>query len=68
VHKILTILGTRPEVIKLSPVVKELSKHPQKLKSVIGVTGQNDELLKQVLNLFKIKPEFNLMVMQKNRR
>jgi UDP-N-acetylglucosamine 2-epimerase (non-hydrolysing) len=65
-HKILTIFGTRPEAIKLSPVVKELSKHPHKFKSVVGVTGQHDELLKQVLNLFKIKPDFNLMVMQKN--
>jgi UDP-N-acetylglucosamine 2-epimerase (non-hydrolysing) len=65
-HKILTIFGTRPEAIKLSPVIKELSKHPQKFKSVIGVTGQHDELLNQVLNLFKIKPDFNLMVMQKN--
>ena len=55
------------EAIKLSPVVKELSKHPQNFKSVIGVTGQHDELLEQVLDLFKIKPDFNLMVMKKNR-
>ena len=65
-QKILTIFGTRPEAIKLAPVLKELSKHPQEFESIIGVTGQHDELLNQVLRLFKIEPDFNLMVMQKD--
>ena len=64
--KILTIFGTRPEAIKLAPVVHELEKHPEKFDSIVGVTGQHDTLLKQVLDVFKIKPAFNLNVMKAN--
>lgn len=65
-RKILTIFGTRPEAIKLAPVVKELSKHPRTFESIVGATGQHDELLQQVLDIFKISPDFDLMVMKKN--
>jgi len=65
-RKILTIFGTRPEAIKLAPIVRELSRYPKAFKSIVGVTGQHDKLLKQVLSLFDIHPSFNLKVMQKN--
>lgn len=65
-HKVLTILGTRPEAIKLAPVIKELSKYPDVFESIVGVTGQHDHLLQQVLDLFHIKADFNLAVMRDN--
>lgn len=64
--KILTIFGTRPEAIKLAPVVYEIEKYPDKFESIVGVTGQHDTLLKQVLDIFKITPAFNLRVMKQN--
>lgn len=64
--KILTIFGTRPEAIKLAPVVHELRKHSDKFNSIVGVTGQHDTLLKQVLDIFNITPAFNLNVMKQN--
>jgi UDP-N-acetylglucosamine 2-epimerase (non-hydrolysing) len=64
--KILTIFGTRPEAIKLAPVVYEIEKYPDKFESIVGVTGQHDTLLKQVLDIFKITPAFNLKVMKQN--
>jgi UDP-N-acetylglucosamine 2-epimerase (non-hydrolysing) len=65
-HKILTIFGTRPEAIKLAPIIKELSHSHDEFESIVGVTGQHDKLLKQVLDIFKIRPSFNLKVMRKN--
>ena len=64
--KVLTIFGTRPEAIKLAPIVHELEKYPEKFNSVVGVSGQHDTLLKQVLDIFEIKPKFNLNVMRNN--
>ena len=64
--KILTIFGTRPEAIKLAPIVHELEKYPDKFDSIVGVTGQHDTLLKQVLDIFEIRPRFNLNVMRDN--
>ncbi|HPM59887.1 MAG TPA: UDP-N-acetylglucosamine 2-epimerase (non-hydrolyzing), partial [bacterium] len=58
--KILSILGTRPEAIKMAPVIKELEKHPQELKSLICVTGQHRQMLDQVLELFGIHPDIDL--------
>ena len=63
--KILTIFGTRPEAIKMAPVVLELAKHP-KINSRVCVTGQHREMLDQVLNLFNIKPDYDLNIMKKN--
>lgn len=62
--KVLTIFGTRPEAIKMAPVVKELGKHIGP-GSRICVTGQHRELLDQVLNVFDIKPDFDLNIMRK---
>ena len=61
--KIMTIFGTRPEAIKMAPVVLELFKHSDKIQPIVAVTAQHREMLDQVLNLFKIKPDFDLNIM-----
>lgn len=61
---ILSIIGTRPEAIKMAPVLNELNKHPDLLRSIVCVTGQHRLLLDQVLKLFDIKPDYDLNVMQ----
>jgi UDP-N-acetylglucosamine 2-epimerase (non-hydrolysing) len=61
--KVLTIFGTRPEAIKMSPVIKEIEKS-KNLKSIVCVTAQHREMLDQVLNTFKIKPHYDLNLMQ----
>jgi len=60
---VLTIFGTRPEAIKLAPVIRELTKH-QTIKSRICVTAQHREMLDQVLRLFHITPDFDLDLMR----
>lgn len=65
-HKILSIIGTRPEGIKMAPVIRELSFHRDRFESLVAVTGQHDELLKQVLDLFSIRPDFDLAAMKPN--
>lgn len=62
--KILSIFGTRPEAIKMTPVVKELEKHPDQIESKVCVTAQHREMLDQVLDLFQITPDFDLDLMQ----
>ncbi|UJF33285.1 non-hydrolyzing UDP-N-acetylglucosamine 2-epimerase [Paenibacillus hexagrammi] len=62
--KIITIFGTRPEAIKMAPLVLELEKHPEHIESLVCVTAQHREILDQVLDLFKIKPDFDLNVMK----
>lgn len=62
--KVLTVFGTRPEAIKMAPLVKELSKHPDKIKSFVAVTAQHREMLDQVLELFDIIPDYDLNIMQ----
>ncbi len=66
--KILSILGTRPEAIKMAPVIKELEKYPQEVESLICVTGQHRQMLDQVLELFGIHPDIDLNLMQPNQR
>lgn len=61
--KIMTIFGTRPEAIKMAPVVLELFKHSDKIQPIVAVTAQHREMLDQVLNLFKIKPDYDLNIM-----
>ena len=61
---VLSVLGTRPEAIKMAPVVKELEKHPDHFRSVVCSTGQHREMLDQVLSLFAIRPEYDLNLMQ----
>lgn len=61
--RVLTVFGTRPEAIKMSPVVKALSK-ASRLDARVAVTGQHREMLDQVLRLFQIAPDYDLSVMQ----
>jgi UDP-N-acetylglucosamine 2-epimerase (non-hydrolysing) len=61
--KILSIFGTRPEAIKMAPVIKELEKHPDSFVSRVCVTAQHREMLDQVLSLFKIRPDYDLNLM-----
>ncbi len=64
--KILTLLGTRPEAIKLAPVIYNLKKHPEQIQSVVCVTGQHRQMLDQVLALFDIQPDYDLALMRPN--
>jgi UDP-N-acetylglucosamine 2-epimerase (non-hydrolysing) len=64
--KILSIFGTRPEAIKMAPVVKALESRPDKFESLICVTGQHRKMLDQVLNFFKITPDFDLNLMEED--
>lgn len=64
--KVLSIFGTRPEAIKMAPVIKELRKHPKIFNVKICVTGQHRLLLDQVLNLFEIKVDYDLNLMKEN--
>jgi UDP-N-acetylglucosamine 2-epimerase (non-hydrolysing) len=64
--KILVVFGTRPEVIKLIPVIYELRKHADKIETIICVTSQHKEMLGDVLNLFDVKPDYDLDVMKDN--
>jgi UDP-N-acetylglucosamine 2-epimerase (non-hydrolysing) len=62
--KILSIFGTRPEAIKMAPVVKELNRHQGGFTSVVCVTAQHRQMLDQVLSLFDIVPDYDLNIMQ----
>ncbi|SDX26397.1 non-hydrolyzing UDP-N-acetylglucosamine 2-epimerase [Paenibacillus sp. CF384] len=62
--KVMTIFGTRPEAVKMAPLVLELQKHPEQIESVVCVTAQHRQMLDQVLDFFKIKPEYDLNVMK----
>lgn len=64
--KIMSVIGTRPEAIKLAPVIKELGQHPESLKSVVTVTAQHRQMLDSVLKVFDIQPEYDLNVMGDN--
>lgn len=64
--KILSVFGTRPEAIKMAPVVKELEKYSDKVESVVCVTAQHREMLDQVLSLFGIEPQIDLNIMEPN--
>ncbi len=62
--QIMLVFGTRPEAIKMAPLVKEFQKHPDKFKTVVCVTGQHRQMLDQVLQIFDIKPDFDLDIMK----
>ncbi len=63
-RKILTVFGTRPEAIKMAPVIKELEKHRAVFQSLVCVTAQHRQMLDQVLDLFQIKPDYDLNIMK----
>ena len=62
--KVMSVFGTRPEAIKMAPVIKELESRPDKFKSVVVATAQHREMLDQVLSLFDIRPEYDLGIMK----
>ena len=64
--KVLTIFGTRPEAIKMAPLVKEIEKNSDTLESIVCVTAQHRQILDQVLELFEIKPDYDLDIMKDN--
>ena len=61
--KVMAIFGTRPEAIKMAPVILELEKFSEKIDTTVAVTAQHREMLDQVLNLFKITPDYDLNIM-----
>lgn len=62
--KILIVFGTRPEAIKMAPLVKEFQKHPDQFETKVCVTAQHREMLDQVLDIFEITPDFDLNIMK----
>ena len=64
--KVLTVFGTRPEAVKLGPVIHELARHPDRIVSRVCVTAQHRDMLDQVLRIFQIQPDHDLDVMQDN--
>ena len=62
--KIMLVFGTRPEAIKMAPLVKEFQKYPDKFKTIVCVTGQHREMLDQVLRVFEIVPDYDLNIMK----
>lgn len=58
------VFGTRPEAIKMAPLVKEFQQHPDKFETIVCVTGQHRQMLDQVLDLFEIKPDYDLNIMK----
>ena len=64
IKKVMIVFGTRPEAIKMCPLVKEL-KTRSTIETVVCVTGQHREMLDQVLSAFNVKPDFDLSIMKK---
>ena len=64
--KVLCVIGTRPEAIKMAPVVQELRKHPTQITTVVCITAQHRDLLDSALALFDIVPDYDLDIMQDN--
>ena len=63
--KVLLVFGTRPEAIKMAPLVKEFQKYASDFETIVCVTGQHREMLDQVLAIFDIKPNYDLNIMKK---
>lgn len=62
--KVMTIFGTRPEAIKMAPLVLELQKYPEQIESIVTVTAQHRQMLDQVLETFNITPNYDLNIMK----
>ncbi len=62
--KVMLVFGTRPEAIKMCPLVKEFQKHPNDFETIVCVTGQHREMLDQVLTIFDVKPDYDLNIMK----
>ncbi len=66
--KVMSIIGTRPEAIKMAPVIKELEKHPDTIQSIVCATAQHREMFDQALGIFGIKMDHDLDLMRPNQR
>lgn len=62
--KVMLVFGTRPEAVKMCPLVLELQKHPDEFKTIVCVTGQHREMLDQVLEIFNVVPDYDLNIMK----
>ncbi|HAH73020.1 non-hydrolyzing UDP-N-acetylglucosamine 2-epimerase [Butyricimonas virosa] len=62
--KVMLVFGTRPEAIKMAPLVKEFQKYPEQFQTIVCVTGQHREMLDQVLHIFEIEPDYDLNIMK----
>lgn len=62
--KVMLVFGTRPEAIKMCPLVKEFQKRPEEFETIVCVTGQHREMLDQVLSIFNVEPDFDLNIMK----
>ena len=62
--RIMLVFGTRPEAIKMAPLVKEFQKYPHQFQTIVCVTGQHREMLDQVLHIFDIRPDYDLNIMK----
>lgn len=62
--KVMLVFGTRPEAIKMAPLVKEFQKYPERFETIVCVTGQHREMLDQVLHIFEIIPDYDLNIMK----
>ena len=62
--KVMLVFGTRPEAIKMCPLVKEFKKYPEEFETIVCVTGQHREMLDQVLKIFEVKPDYDLNIMK----
>ncbi len=62
--KVMLVFGTRPEAIKMCPLVKEFQKYPEDFETIVCVTGQHREMLDQVLKIFEVTPDFDLNIMK----
>ena len=62
--KVMLVFGTRPEAIKMCPLVKEFQKYPKDFETIVCVTGQHREMLDQVLRIFEVKPDYDLNIMK----
>jgi len=63
---VLSVIGTRPEAIKMAPVIRELGKYPDRVRSLVCSTGQHREMLDQVMQIFRLRPDHDLNLMQPN--
>ena len=62
--KVMLVFGTRPEAIKMAPLVKEFQKNKEEFETIVCVTGQHREMLDQVLHIFDITPDYDLNIMK----
>ena len=62
--KVMLVFGTRPEAIKMAPLVKKFQDNSDKFETVVCVTGQHREMLDQVLQIFEIRPDYDLNIMK----